>query len=103
SLYRSAGISWASAGSGAATAQANWSRYSEITVPLVVLNGSADKVASPQRNQRFVDSVRSADRRLDVIEGGRHMLLDDPPASAQTMLLLEEWLKRHIPPRAVGR
>jgi alpha-beta hydrolase superfamily lysophospholipase len=97
-LYHHGPISWVTAGSGAATAHDNWRRYREITAPTLVVTGSGDNVAAPAAATAFVDVVRSPDKALALIEGGRHSLLDDPPSSGEALQAILLWLDRRVPP-----
>src|SRR5215207_1439309 len=40
-------ISWVTAAGGATTSHANWKQYRHVTVPVLAVNGTADKVAGP--------------------------------------------------------
>ena len=95
-LYYSGKISWLSAGTGAATAHENWKAYRRITIPVLVVNGSADSVTPPDGNRAFIDSLGSRDKTLIVVEGGRHSLLDDPPSDAEALQAILTWLDRQM-------
>jgi alpha-beta hydrolase superfamily lysophospholipase len=48
------------------------SRASEFTLPLLLLQGDADPIASPAGAKRFHDAARSADKTLITYPGFRH-------------------------------
>jgi acylglycerol lipase len=89
-------ISWVTAATGAVTAHANWSQYQQITVPVLVVNGTADKVTPAAGNREFIETVRSPDKTLSLVDGGRHSLLDDPPANAEALRAILLWLDRRL-------
>jgi alpha-beta hydrolase superfamily lysophospholipase len=96
-LYHMSTISWLTAGGGAATSHANWKRYRHVTTPVLVVNGTADRVAIPSASREFIDAVRSRDKMLGLVEGGRHSLLDDPPSNAEALRIILGWLERRLP------
>jgi acylglycerol lipase len=96
-LMHIASVSWATAGSGAAMAHANWAEYRQVTVPVLVVSGTADTVTPPAGIRQFIDAVRSQDKTFSLLEGGRHSLLDDPPSGAEARQLILGWLGRHLP------
>jgi acylglycerol lipase len=102
-LYHMGNISWVSAATGATISHANWKHYQRITLPVLVVTGAADKVAIPSAGQEFVEAVRSQDKTLSLVDGGRHSLLDDPPSSAQALQIILAWLDRRLPTRDAVR
>jgi acylglycerol lipase len=48
-----------------------------ITLPLLILHGTADKVTRPSGSQLFFDTAGSADKTLKLYEGHVHDLLND--------------------------
>ncbi len=96
-LYYAGAISWVTAGSGATTSHANWKQYPQVTVPVLVVSGTADRVTDPGGMREFIDAVRSGDKTLGLVEGGRHSLLDDPPGSAEALQIILGWLNRRVP------
>ena len=100
-LYYMGPISWVTAGSGAATSHANWTRYPHVTVPVLAVSGTADTVTEPGGIRQFIDAVRSADKTLHLVDGGRHALLDDPPCNTEALQIVLGWLDRRLPDRPV--
>jgi acylglycerol lipase len=95
-MYRG-NLSWVSAGSGATTSHANWEQYQRVTVPVLLVSGTADRVTEPSGGRAFIEAVRSPDKTLSLVEGGRHSLLDDPPSSAEALRVILDWLDRRLP------
>ena len=48
-----------------------------ITLPVLILHGTADKVTNPSGSQFFYDTAGSADKTLKLYEGHVHDLLND--------------------------
>jgi len=90
-------ISWVTAAGGATTSHANWKQYQHVTVPVLTVNGTADKVAGPSSSREFIEAVRSQDKTLSLVDGGRHSLLDDPPSNAEALQIILGWLDRRLP------
>lgn len=49
----------------------------DVSVPLLVLHGTADRMADPARSVALVEEAASADKTLHLVEGGWHALLRD--------------------------
>ncbi len=94
-------VSWVTAGTGAVTANANWQHYQQITVPVLLVNGTGDTVTPPTAGREFIDAVRSEDKTLSLVGGGRHALLDDPPSSAEALQIILRWLDQRLPKKVV--
>lgn len=48
-----------------------------VSVPLLVLHGTADRMADPARSVALVEQAASPDKTLHLVEGGWHALLRD--------------------------
>jgi alpha-beta hydrolase superfamily lysophospholipase len=51
--------------------------FGHITLPVLILHGTADKAAKPAGSQLFYDTVGSVDKTLKFYDGGFHDLLND--------------------------
>ena len=51
--------------------------FEHITLPVLILHGTADKAARPAGSQLFFDKVGSVDKTLRFYDGGFHDLLND--------------------------
>ncbi len=51
--------------------------FPQVTLPLLVLHGTADKATRPSGSQRFYDRAASPDKSLKLYDGGYHDLLND--------------------------
>jgi alpha-beta hydrolase superfamily lysophospholipase len=51
--------------------------FSRITLPVLILHGTADKATRPDGSQMFFDDAGSADKQLKLYEGHFHDLLND--------------------------
>jgi acylglycerol lipase len=51
--------------------------FPKLTLPLLILHGTADKVTRPGGSQRFYDNAGSPDKTLKLYEGHAHDLLND--------------------------
>ena len=48
-----------------------------ITIPLLIMHGTADKVTNPKGSQFFFDTAGSSDKTLKLYDGHVHDLLND--------------------------
>lgn len=51
--------------------------FSKITLPVLILHGTADKATRPDGSQQFFDEAGSTDKTLKLYEGHYHDLLND--------------------------
>jgi alpha-beta hydrolase superfamily lysophospholipase len=70
--------------------------FPKITLPVLILHGTADKATKPHGSQRFYDSTGSRDKTLKLYEGHFHDLLNDL-GREQVMADVTEWLTTHLP------
>ena len=69
-----------------------------LTVPLLILHGSADRMVPPDGSREFIAKVRRPDQELREYADGYHGLFAD--MNAQEVLGdLEQWIKAHLPAR----
>ena len=69
--------------------------FPTITLPVLILHGTADKATRPSGSQLFYDTVGSSDRTLKLYEGGYHDLLNDI-GKATVMADITAWLDAHL-------
>ena len=70
--------------------------FAQITLPLLILHGSADKAAKFAGSQEFYDAAGSKDKTIKIYEGGYHDLLNDT-ISADVMDDIRSWLNERMP------
>ncbi len=69
--------------------------FPSITLPVLILHGTADKATRPSGSQLFYDTVGSGDRTLKLYEGGYHDLLNDT-GKVTVMADITAWLDKHL-------
>ncbi len=67
-----------------------------ITLPVLLWQGSADPVVSPEGTRRLHGAIASADKRLIVFDDLFHEPLNEAD-SAQVFQALGSWLEAHLP------
>ena len=67
-----------------------------ITLPVLILHGTADKVTNPKGSQLFFDTAGSADKTLRLYEGHVHDLLNDFDRD-KVMADILEWIGARLP------
>ncbi len=70
--------------------------FVQIKLPVMILHGTADKVAKPSGSQHFYDAAGSIDKTLRMFEGHFHDLLND---SGNDIVMSEiiGWIDSHLP------
>jgi alpha-beta hydrolase superfamily lysophospholipase len=69
--------------------------FPQITLPVLILHGTADQAAKPSGSQRFYDTTGSADKTLKLYDGYYHDLLNDVGKEVVIADILE-WIDRHL-------
>lgn len=67
-----------------------------ITLPVLILHGTADKAAKPSGSSHFFDAVGSNDKTLKLYEGGFHDPLNDVNKQ-EVAADIKGWLDRRLP------
>lgn len=70
--------------------------FSRITLPVLILHGTADKATKPSGSQLFYDRTGSSDRTLKLYEGHFHDLLNDI-GKEQVLSDIETWIEARLP------
>lgn len=65
-----------------------------ITLPLLILQGSADRLVDPAGAREFYDRAGSRDKTLRIFEGLCHEILNEPE-HARVLDEIEAWLAAH--------
>jgi acylglycerol lipase len=72
------------------------------SVPLLILHGTADRMAALDGSRRFYARVAYPDKELREYDGGYHDLFRDADA-ARVLADLDAWLARHVAPHPPDR
>ena len=67
-----------------------------ITLPVLILHGTADKVTKPSGSQMFYDKTGSKDKTLKLYEGHYHDLLNDI-GKEEVMADILGWIDKRLP------
>ncbi|HMF98663.1 MAG TPA: lysophospholipase [Vicinamibacterales bacterium] len=73
-----------------------------ITLPVLILHGTADQATRPSGSQRFYDNAGSTDKTLKLYDGHFHDLLNDVGKEA-VMADIVSWLSAHAPASDAAR
>jgi len=66
-----------------------------ITLPILIVQGGADKLVDPAGAQMLYDSVSSSDKTLHVYDGFYHEVFNEPERE-RVLNDVETWLEAHI-------
>ena len=70
--------------------------FARITLPVLILHGTADKVTKPGGSQMFYDKAGATDKTLKLYEGHAHDLLND--YGKETVIDdIRAWIEAHLP------
>lgn len=72
--------------------------FPRITLPVLILHGTADRVTRPAGSQLFFDTAGSRDKTLKLYDGHYHDLLNDLGRDA-VMTDVREWIAARLPAR----
>ncbi|WP_330253661.1 lysophospholipase [Nocardia sp. NBC_00565] len=71
-------------------------RLDKLTVPLLVLHGTADAIAAPSSSDRLENSAGSKDLTVIRYEGLYHEVFNEPEQD-KVLADVVEWLEAHLP------
>jgi alpha-beta hydrolase superfamily lysophospholipase len=71
-------------------------RAETLSVPLLILHGSADRMVPPEGSRRFFSQVHQTDRELREYPGAYHCLFADV-GQEEVLKDVERWIEGHIP------
>ncbi|MCG6882095.1 MAG: alpha/beta hydrolase [Deltaproteobacteria bacterium] len=66
-----------------------------ITLPILLLQGGADKLVDPAGARMLFDTVGSPDKTLKIYEGLYHEIFNEPERD-QVLIDMESWLESHL-------
>jgi acylglycerol lipase len=70
--------------------------FAHITLPVLIMHGTLDKVTRPSGSQHFYDQAGSSDKTLKLYEGHFHDLLNDLDKE-QVLADIQQWIDARIP------
>ena len=69
--------------------------FANITLPVLILHGTADKATRPAGSQSFYDTARSSDKTLKLYDGHVHDLLNDV-GNETVMADIASWISARL-------
>ncbi len=69
--------------------------FASITLPVLILHGTADQATKPSGSQHFYDLARSKDKTLKLYDGHFHDLLNDIDKDV-VMADIKSWIAAHL-------
>jgi alpha-beta hydrolase superfamily lysophospholipase len=70
--------------------------FPHMTLPVLILHGTADKATKPSGSQAFYDATGSKDKTLKLYEGHVHDLLNDLGKEA-VLADITTWIEARLP------
>ena len=70
-------------------------KMSEIKLPILIMHGSADRLADPRGSKLLYEQAGSEDKTLKIYDGFYHEIFNEPE-HREVMADMESWLARHI-------
>jgi alpha-beta hydrolase superfamily lysophospholipase len=68
---------------------------SKISIPVLIMQGSDDRLVDPDDGQLLYDLVGSSDKTLKMYPGLHHEIFNEPERD-QVFADMQAWLKDHI-------
>lgn len=70
--------------------------YPTLSLPLLLMHGTADSLALPAGSQRIHDLAGSKDKTLHLYEGYYHEIFNEPPADRERVFAdVKRWIAAH--------
>jgi alpha-beta hydrolase superfamily lysophospholipase len=69
-----------------------------ITLPILIVQGSADRLVDPAGAQMLYDAVSSVDKEIRIYDGFYHEVFNEPE-HGKVLRDVEIWLEAHLGPR----
>jgi alpha-beta hydrolase superfamily lysophospholipase len=66
----------------------------QITLPVLIVQGSADRIVSPEGARMLYDAIQSPDKTIKVYDGFYHEVYNEP-GRGQVLRDVETWLEMH--------
>ncbi len=70
-------------------------RASKITLPIMIVQGSADRLVDPTGAGMLYDTVSSADKEIRIYEGFYHEVFNEPERE-RVLRDVERWIEAHL-------
>ena len=77
------------------TMQQATEQASKIELPIIILQGSADRIVDPNGARMLYDTVSSTDKTLKIYDGFYHEVFNEPERD-QVLRDVEVWLEAHL-------
>jgi acylglycerol lipase len=71
------------------------SRISDLSLPLLIAHGTADRISDPSSSQMLFNGAGSKDKTLKLYAGFYHEIFNDPDCQ-QVFSDIDYWLKPHV-------
>jgi acylglycerol lipase len=68
---------------------------SKIKLPILIMQGTADRLANPESSKLLYERVGSKDKTLKLYDGFYHEIFNEPEHK-KVMADVEAWLKKHL-------
>jgi len=69
-------------------------RMEEIALPLLIIHGTADRLAKPEGSKQLYERVSTSDKNLKIYEGLYHETMNEPEKE-QVLSDIAQWLDAH--------
>jgi alpha-beta hydrolase superfamily lysophospholipase len=66
----------------------------QISVPVLVIENSADDACTPSHTRRIFEGVGHGDKEIQVIQGASHYYLGQPDKMAKSVAACLDWMRR---------
>ena len=67
----------------------------KISVPVLVVQNSADDGCTPSHTRRIFEGVRHSDKELYLVSGANHYYMGQPDKANDAVGAVLDWMRRH--------
>ena len=80
------------------TMQTVTAQAARVTLPILIVQGSADRLVNPAGAQMLYDAISSVDKEIKIYDGLYHEVFNEPE-HGRVLHDVEVWLEAHLGPR----
>ena len=67
----------------------------KLSLPILVMHGTADRLSDPRGSEKLYDRASSEDKTLKLYNGFYHEIFNEP-GRERVFADMEEWLEGHV-------
>jgi alpha-beta hydrolase superfamily lysophospholipase len=65
------------------------------SLPILVVQGSRDRLVRPEANEKIFDELKTSDKQLVQVENGEHLTFEDGQFDDKVVAQVQDWVTKH--------